>query len=293
MVISKDILIAVNQLEIRARRNVAALLAGNYKSPFRGSGMSFKEFRPYEPGDDVRHISWQVTARTGHAALKLYEEERELNIILLVDVSGSSLFQMKSVRRIDMYADLVALLGLAAVKAGDNVGMLFFNEKPVSFLPPRRSKDHVLSGLSYLLAQELETKKSDLRSALKFIAATVKTRSLVILLSDFLVPDFREELCLAGSKHEVLLFQCFDDAERLQSIEGIFEVQDPETGELLLLDANSPKMRKSIKEHHLQFGAALATMARSARAEVLALNVNEDYAKQVVHFFRRRGPSRL
>lgn len=293
MQISKDILQAVNQLEIRSRRNVAALLSGNYKSPFHGSGMAFKDFRPYEPGDDVRHISWQVTARTGHTALKLYEEERELNIILVVDVSGSSLFQMKSKRRVEMYADLVALLGLAAVKAGDKVGMLFFNDKPVSFLAPKRSKDHILTGLTYLMSQELESKKSDLRPALKYLASSVKTRSLVIVLSDFLVPDFRDELMQISNRHELLLFQCYDEAERLQSIEGIFEVQDPETGDFLLLDANSKGLKKAVSDQHREFEASLKQLAQSNRTDFLKLNVNDDYAKNVVHFFHRRGPTRL
>lgn len=293
MNISKEILQAVNQLEIKSRRNVAALLSGNYKSPFHGSGMSFKDFRPYEPGDDTRHISWQVTARTGHTTFKLYEEERELNIILVVDISGSSLFQMRSKRRVDMYADLVALLGLAGVKAGDKVGILFFNEKPVSFLAPKRSRDHIFTGLSFLLSQELNSKKSDIRPALKYLSASVKTRSLVILLSDFLVPDFREELLHISNRHEVLMFQCFDDAERLQSIEGIFEVQDPETGEFLLLDANSKGLRKAVMEQHKKFEAKLHQVAQGNRVDFLKLNVNDDYAKRVVQFFLRRGPTRL
>lgn len=293
MKISKEILQAVNQLEIRSRKNVAALLAGNYKSPFHGSGMSFKDFRPYEAGDDVRHISWQVTARTGHTTFKLYEEERELNIILVIDISGSSLFQLHGKKRIEMYADLVALLGLAGIKAGDKVGMLFFNEKVVSYLTPKRAKDHIFTGLNFLLGQELKSKKSDLRSALKFIGTSVKTRSLVIVLSDFLVPEFRDELIQISNRHEVLLCQCFDEAERLQSIEGIFEVEDPETGEFLLLDANCKGLRKAVLEQHRQFENDLAKLSQNNRIDFLKLNANEDYAKRLVQFFHRRGSSRL
>src|SRR5262249_49661131 len=149
-----ELLRAVSELQITPRRNVYTLLAGNYRSPFRGSGMQFKEFRHYQEGDDIRHMSWTVTARTGRATMKVYEEERELNVVLAVDVSGSSLFGLMAQRKIDMYAELLAVMGLAAVKSGDNLGLLLFNDQPVHYLPPRRTRDHVKVALTKLLEQD-------------------------------------------------------------------------------------------------------------------------------------------
>lgn len=292
MQFSEPLLRAVSQLELRARRRVAALLSGNYRSPFRGSGMQFKEFRHYEPGDDIRHMSWPVTARTGRATVKVYEEERELDVVLLIDVSGSSLFGVGRKRRIDMYGDLSALVGLAAVRSGDNIGALFFNDQAGLYLPPTRSRSQVLVLLTHLMSQKMRDQRSDLRPALIHAESVLRTRSLVLVLSDFLVPDFEQELRLLARRHEVILVHCSADAERGMGLKGVFEVRDPESGEYWMLDGNSPTTRKQLAEYQTLLSGRLEDTARKAKAHYLCLSLEDDYFQRVVHFFRGRVPNR-
>lgn len=291
--IPPKILAAVAQLEIRARRNLTALLAGNYRSAFRGSGMQFKEFRHYEPGDDIRHMSWAVTARTGRATVKIYDEERELNVMLLADVSGSSVFGSTGQRKIDMYGELMTLIGLAALKSGDNYGTVLFSDKAEGYLAPGKSRGQVLAGLTKLLTCEPEGKRSDIRAGLTFLQNVLKGRSLAIVVSDFLAPDFSRELISVSRKHEVVLIHCFDDAETGRGLSGVHEVCDPETGEYYLLDANSARTRDKLFHYQRDLRERLQEMCRQARADYLCLSVEDDYLQRLVHFFRRRGPARL
>lgn len=293
MKFSEELLRAVEELELRSRRRIAALLAGDYHSTFRGSGMQFKEFRQYEPGDDIRHMSWNVTARTGHATVKVYEEERELDVILLVDVSGSSLFGSQSKKKIDMYAELTALIGLAAVRSGDNLGLLLFHHEPVLYLPPRRTRDHVRVSLTHLLSQPMRGETSDLRPALRYAQKVLRNRSLVMVISDFLVPGFADELRAISKRHELLLLHCSGDAERGAGVRGIYEVWDPESGEFLVLDANSKKTRERLAQAQLQLSQELEDACRQSKSDYLPLSVEDDYLKRLVEYFRRRGPARV
>ncbi len=282
---------AVAQLEIRSRRNIASLLVGDYRSSFRGSGMQFKEFRNYEPGDDIRHMSWQVTARTRKPTVKIYEEERELNVLVMVDVSGSTLFGRPHQRKIDMYGEVTALLGLAAVKSGDPFGSLLFSQKVDAYLPPRRTQDHVRTSMLRILQQPLAGARSDLRPALAFARKVLKVRSLVVILSDFLMPPFRAELQALARRHEVVLFHGFDDAER-GNLDGLYPVWDPESGEYLLLDGNSKRVKKRLAEYQTELVDGLQDMGRSCGADYLPLSVEDDYLRRVVSFFRGRGSRR-
>lgn len=288
-----ELLRAIEQLEIRARRRVTALLAGNYRSAFRGSGMQFKEFRHYEEGDDIRHMSWQVTARTGRATIKTYEEERELDVILVVDVSGSSLFGNGNKRKIDMYSELVAVLGLATVKSGDNLGLHLFNDKPGLYLPARRSREQVHSAIAHVLAQPLRGTKSDLRPVFNFLETVLKHRSIIIVLSDFWMPSFRNEAIRLAKHHELVLLHCYDDAERGLSMKGILEVWDPEQLTFCVIDGNSKQVQRVLSEHHMKLTNELESIVRSSRSDYLTLSLEDDYLERLVHFFKHRGPSRL
>lgn len=283
------LLTAADQLELSSLRRVSALLSGHYQSPYQGSGMQFKEFRPYQFGDDVRHMSWQVTAKTGHPTLKIYEEDRELNIILMVDTSGSSLFGISQTRKIEMYQELVALFGLAASKNNDNFGTLFFNDQPTQFLPPRRSRSHVLLALSKLQSQVLEGKKSDLRPSLQYLARFVKTPSLIFIISDFITPSFQNELTALTKKHEVIFLHCFDDAERGSCLKGVYEVRDPETGELHLLDGSSSRLKADLLKNFSELSIKLERLAHNTKSEYLPLSVQDDYLQRVVRHFKSRG----
>ncbi len=286
------VLQAVAELDLHARRNITSLLAGNYRTPHRGSGMQFKEFRHYEPGDDIRHMSWAVTARTGRATIKLYEEERELDILVLVDTSGSSLFGSKKARKIEMYQDLLALIGLASIKSGDNPGLLLFNSKPGTYFPPRRTREQVMVSLVELERQKLQGNKSDLRPALQFAHAVLKNRALIFIVSDFLLPSFKEELSLITRKHEVVLLHCYDDFEEGKMDEGVYEVCDPETGDFFLIDGNSAQTRLTLLEHQKDLRGQLRAQARACGSDFLSLNLQEDYLRNVVRYFNLRGLSK-
>lgn len=283
---------AADQLELSSLRRLSALLSGHYPSPFQGSGMQFKDFRPYQFGDDIRHMSWQVTARTGHPTLKTYEEDRELNIIVMVDVSGSSLFGISERRKIEMYQELVALLGLAASKTNDNFGTLFFDNQPLLYIPPRKSRSHVLLALSKLQSLALEGRKSDLRPSLRYLSRFLKTPSLVLILSDFLTPPFEDELKTLSTKHEVVLVHCFDDAERGSILKGVYEGRDPETGEFYLVDGNSLELQRGLLNQFTKLSMSLEQTARDTKSDYLPLSVQDDYLQRVVRHFKSRGASK-
>jgi uncharacterized protein (DUF58 family) len=255
--------------------------------------MQFKEFRHYEPGDDIRHMSWPVTARTKRATIKTFEEERELDVILVVDVSGSSVFGARHKRKIDMYAELAAVIGLASIRSGDNFGLLLFSEAVELYLPPKRTRNQVLVAVTQILAQGLTGRRSDLRPAFPYLQGVLRNRSLILVISDFLMPNFEVALSSASKKHEILLMHCYDDAERGSGIDGVYEVLDPESSEFFVLDANSRATKRALAEFHTKHSGYLENLARDSRADYMCLCIEDDYLQRLVHFFRTRGPARL
>ncbi|NBX93693.1 MAG: DUF58 domain-containing protein [Proteobacteria bacterium] len=283
-----SLLHAVEQIDLFSRRRLASPYVGTAESPFRGTGMQFKEFRQYEPGDDVRHISWTTTAKTGKPILKVYEEEREITVILLVDASGSSLFGSGALRKVDMYAEVIALLGMGALKCNHNVGLLFFDQEVKRFFPPSRSKEQVLTSINFLLNLDLDKRPSDIRPALSFCQKALKEKCLVLILSDFLMTSFSLELSPLGRHHELILLQGYDDSERLISSKGVTEICDPESGDFYLLDSESLFFRKTLAQYYSTFTNQLEQTARECRADFLPLSVQDDYLQRLVHFFGQR-----
>ncbi|NBX75893.1 MAG: DUF58 domain-containing protein [Proteobacteria bacterium] len=283
-----ELLHAIDLIEFHCRRRLPSSYTGSHESTFRGSGMQFKEFRQYEIGDDPRHISWTTTAKTGKPTLKVYEEEREINVFLLVDTSGSSLFGSGSRRKIDMYSEVVALLAMGAIKSNYRIGLLFFDSEVRTFMPPTRNKEDILQSLNALSYLDLTNKTSDLTQPLTFCQKVLKHRSLLFILSDFLLPSFKGQLLPLSSKHEVILLQGYDDSERLISSSGISEICDPESGEFFLLDAESPFFRKSLTSFYASFTAQIEETASACQADFLPLSVQDDYLQRLVHFFSAR-----
>jgi uncharacterized protein (DUF58 family) len=291
MVLDEAILRAAADIELRARRRLVALLSGHYLSPFRGAGMEFKEFRRYEPGDDLRHISWTVTARTGRPTVKVFDEERELDIVVAVDVSGSAGLGLAR-RRLDAYADLMALLGLAALYADDKVGFFFFDERPCRFLPPKRTRAQLLGALAQLLSQRLDGRRTELSAPFVALDRLLKHPTLVIVLSDFIAPDFRPALVALGRRHDVVLLHCFSDLERGASLSGVHVIRDPETGESSLLDAGSRRVRGVLANAHAELRRRLEDDCATAGADYHPVNIDEDYVSNVTNYFRARGAFR-
>lgn len=287
------VLEAVAQLKIYATRNVATLVSGNYRSAFRGSGMQFKEFRHYEPGDDIRHMSWTVTARTGKPTIKTYEEERELNVVLLVDISGSTLFGSGNQRKLDMMAELVSVIGLAALDSGDKLGVLFFSDGPGAYFPPKRNREQLGMLLTQLLSQPRVGNRSDLRPALRFLSQVLKQKSIVIVLSDFWLPDFESTLVPVAERHETIFLHCFDDGERGALKAGIVEAWHPEEQSFFLVDGNSAAVRRALAEKHTGLVNGLEALCHRTRTDYLSMSRQDDYLKRLISFFRFRGPSRI
>lgn len=283
-----ELLHAIELLEFHSRKRLASSYIGNDESPYRGSGMQFKEFRQYEFGDDIRHISWTTTARTGKTQLKLYEEEREINVFMLVDTSGSSLFGSSQRKKIDMYAEVMALLGMASLKENFRFGALFFDTKVREYIPPTRNKDEILSTLNHLINLDLEKKQSDIRPALQFCSQLLKHRTLVVVLSDFLLEPFTSELVSLGTKHELILLQGYDDSERLLSSRGVYEICDPESGDFYLLDSESAVFRKTLSGYYARFTGQLEQLARTCQADFLPLSVQDDYLQRLIYFLGGR-----
>jgi len=283
-----ELLHAIDLIEFHCRRRLPSSYIGSHESTYRGSGMQFKEFRPYEMGDDPRHISWTTTAKTGKPTLKLYEEEREINVFLLVDTSGSSLFGSGARRKIDMYSEVAALLAMGSIKSNYRIGFLFFDNEVRNFMPPTRNKEEILQSLNSLLNLDLSNKTSDLTQPLAFCHKILNHRSLVFIISDFLLPSFKNQLLPLSSKHEVILLQGYDDSERLLSNRGISEICDPESGEFFLLDAESPFFRQSLTSFYARFTNQLEETARVCQADFLPLSVQDDYLQRLVHFFSAR-----
>jgi uncharacterized protein (DUF58 family) len=230
-------------------------------------------------------MSWSVTARTQRPTVKVYEEERELNVLLLVDVSGSVLVG-NSGRKTTMYAELAALVGLAAINAGDPFGTLLFTDSVKSYLPLRRSEEHIRVAMLKILEQPFLNARSDLRPALAYAQKVLKVRSLVLILSDFLVPGFETQLFSLARRHEVILLHGYEGLEAGRGLQGVYATQDPESGEFSVLDGNALSMRQQLANFQNELSNKLRTLGRSCGAEYLSLSVEDDYLQQVVHFFR-------
>lgn len=284
---SDKLLRAAALIELKPRRRAAALLSGNFRSAYRGTGMHFKEFRSYELGDDIRHMSWQVTARTQKATVKVYEEERELNAVVIADVSGSALVGSRQKQKKDFFTEVAALIGLAATKAGDPFSLLLFTDAVKAYFPPRRTKSHVRSCLKHFRSEPYVGSKTDLRPALVRARQMLKSRSLIYILSDFEGPPFEMELRALAARHEITLIHGTTPSEKGENLDGVYPSFDPETGESLLVDGGSLATRKTLKEISKGSEQKLRKMARLAGVEYLPLSVEDDYLNQLVTFFRR------
>lgn len=283
-----ELIHAIDLLELKPKQRLASPFVGEHESHSRGAGMHFKEFRPYEFGDDIRHISWSTTARTGKPTLKVYDEEREIHVFIVVDISGSSLFGSGERRKIDMYSEVVALIAMSALKYNYRFGSVFTDSEVQSFSPPTRKKEEILSGVNQLQTLNLQKRQSDLRPALQLCNRLLKHKTLLIILSDFILPPFQAELHALSTRHEIILMQGYDDSERFLSSKGISEICDPETGQFFVMDSESPFCRRAVQSYYATFLQNLEKVAQQCRADFLPLSVQDDYLQRVVHFFNER-----
>jgi len=285
----REVLRRVRRLEIRTRKVVDESLAGSYHSVFRGRGMEFAEVREYEPGDDVRTIDWNVSARLGHPFVKKFTEERELTVMLVVDGSGSARFGTGPATKIELAAEVAALLAFSAIRNNDRVGLLLFTDRIERFVPPRRGREHALRVLRELLAFETAGRGTDIERALEVLRRVVTKRAVLFLVSDFEDSGYEKTLRVLARKHDVVAISVSDPRESVLPDVGLVAAEDPETGALVLLDAGSARVRSAYASRAEASREATVRALKSAGVELLALSTAEPYDRPLVRFFRERA----
>lgn len=284
----REIVRQIRRLQLKARRAVEDLLGGEYHSVFKGMGMAFEEVREYQPGDDIRTIDWNVTARMGHPFIKRYIEERELTVILLVDWSGSHQFGSGRQQKREVAAELAAVLAFSAISNNDKVGLIGFTDQVECFVPPRKGTRHVLRLIRDALYYQPKHRKTSIRAGLQFLNRIQHRRAIVFLLTDFLDSGFEPMLKRTARRHDVLAIHIGDPREKEMPIAGLLEVVDAETGQQLLVDGRSRRTRAHFSELAASRREALQRLARSARIDLLEVGTDGGHLDALVQFFRQR-----
>jgi uncharacterized protein (DUF58 family) len=285
----REVIRRVRRLEIRTRRLVDESLAGSYHSMFRGRGMEFAGVREYSLGDDVRTIDWNVSARMGHPFVKIFTEERELTVVLVVDVSGSNRFGTSPATKMQMAAEVGALLAFSAIRNNDQVGLLLFSDRVERFLRPRKGREHALRVLREVLTVEPAGCGTRLGEALQFLQHVVTKRAVVFLISDFQDEGYERTLRVVAQKHDVVAIAVSDPREAALPEVGLVSVEDPETLERGILDAGSSAVRRAYAEFAEHLRQQLRTTLRRAGVDLLELSTGESYELPMVRFFRERA----
>ena len=283
-----EIVKKVRRIQIVANRMVDDLFAGEYHSAFRGRGMEFDEVREYQPGDEVRTIDWNVTARAGHPFVKRHKEERELTVIFLVDVSASGAFGSIERSKLELILEVAALLMFSALKNNDKVGLGLFCDEVLRYLPPRKGKSNVLRFIRELVAARPVARETRIGEALAYLNRVQKRRAVVFLLSDFLGSDWSRELAVASRRHDVTAITVADPRECELDPAGFVVLRDAETGELVELDTGSRKLRERFADLARERAAAVTRELRRARVDELAIRNGKDYTAEMHRFFRMR-----
>ncbi len=286
--LTKELLKQVRQIEIRTKGLVNQVFSGEYHSVFKGRGMEFSEVREYQFGDDIRNIDWNVTARFGHPFIKIFEEERELTVMLMVDLSGSLIFGTVEKTKQQVAAELSAILAFSALKNNDKVGLILFTDKIEKFVPPRKGRSHVLRIIREVLSFEPEGKSTNLKAALEYLNSTIKKRSIVFLLSDFMDTGYEKILRIIGKKHDLIGVVLNDKRESEIPAMGLVELTDAETGEERWVDTSSTKIQKRLKEVRSDMIRKRKSLFISSRLDSIEVQTGDDYVKPLVQFFRLR-----
>lgn len=286
--IPKELLKKVRQIQIRTARVVNDLLAGQYHSAFRGRGMEFEEVSPYQIGDDVRLIDWNVSARYGEPFIKKFREERELTVMLVVDASRSGFFGSSNQFKLDLAAELCAVLAFSAIRSNDKVGLILFTDTVEKYVPPRKGTQHVLRIVRELLYFEPAGKGTDIAEALNFLNRVTIRKSVCFLVSDFLTEGFEAALRIARRRHDLIPIVVSDPREHELPNVGFVELEDPETGEVALVDTASRSLRRSYAARTSRRVTARETMFRRMDTEVIEIETDRPYVEPLVRFFRKR-----
>jgi len=286
--LSKELLKQVRQIEIRTKGLVNQVFSGEYHSVFKGRGMEFSEVREYNFGDDIRNIDWNVTARFGHPYIKIFEEERELTVILLVDLSGSLAFGSIDKTKQQIATELSAILAFSALKNNDKVGLFLFSDKIEKFIPPRKGRKHVLRIIRELLSFKPEGKTTNIKAALEHMNHAIKKKSIVFLISDFMDEGYEKILRIVGKKHDLIGIVINDQREKSIPKMGLVKFTDAETGMERWIDSSSSKVQSWIKQYYARLISERKTLFIKSRLDSIEIKTGENYVTPLVNFFRLR-----
>lgn len=286
--ISKDILKKIQQIQIHTRRLVNEAFVGEYHSVFKGRGMEFDEVREYQPGDEIRTIDWNVTARMGHPFIKRYVEERELTVMLLVDVSASGNFGSIKHLKNEVATEICAILAFSAIKNNDKVGMIMFTDKIEKFIPPKKGPKHVLRVIRELLCSQPTGKGTNISVALEYLNKITHRRTISFVVSDFIANDYAHALRIANKRHDMIAITIVDPREQELPNVGFVELRDAESGEILLLDTADSLARKEFCALSNRRRQEQSRLFRSMGVDEILINTNRHYVEPIVRFFRIR-----
>ncbi len=284
----REVIRQIRRLQIRARRAVENLVGGEYHSVFRGMGLAFEEVREYQPGDDIRTIDWNVTARMGHPFIKRYIEERELTVLLVVDCSASHQFGTLLQQKREVIAELAAVLAFSAISNNDKVGLIAFTDRVERFVPPRKGSRHVLRLIRDILFYQPAHRGTALREGLDFLNRILHRRAIVFLLSDFLDRGFERTFKRTARHHDLIAIRITDPREEDLPAVGLLELEDAESGARVLLDTSSRRVREGLRAAARQRREALQQLARSARADLVEVSTDGSHLDALIRFFHVR-----
>ena len=286
---TQDILRKVRKIEIKTRGLSQNIFAGQYHSAFKGRGMAFSEVRDYQFGDDVRDIDWNVTARFHHPYVKVFEEERELTVMLLIDVSGSLEFGTTHQMKRDMATEIAATLAFSAIQNNDKIGVIFFSDRIEKYIPPKKGRKHILYIIREMLAFHPESRKTDVGMAVAYFTRVMKRKCTAFILSDFYTrKNFQKEIQIANSKHDVVAIQIYDPrAKKLPDI-GLLKIRDAETGHEMFIDTSSKKLRLAHTQYWMEREEELKVTFAKSNMDWISVATNDDYVKSMMMLFAQR-----
>jgi uncharacterized protein (DUF58 family) len=283
-----ELLKKVRKIEIKTRGLASQLFSGEYHSVFKGRGMSFSEVREYQIGDDVRSIDWNVTARFNHPFVKIFEEERELTVMLLVDVSGSGDFGTAQQLKKDLSTELCAVLAFSALQNNDKVGLIFFSNIIEKFIPPKKGRTHILRIVRELIDFHPQHNKTNISEALRFLTSAIKKRSIAFLISDFLDKQFEDALKIANKKHDVVAIRVYDKREEEIPKVGLLRLADAETGNVMWVDSSNPSIQNSFKKWLSTKEEILKNTFRKSGVDGIHIRTDQSYVQPLINFFKMR-----
>jgi len=283
-----ELLKKVRKIEIRSRGLTRQIFAGEYHSAFRGRGMAFSEVREYQFGDDIRNIDWNVTARLGHPYVKVFEEERELTVMLLVDVSRSGDFGTLASTKREMMTEIAAVLAYSVIANNDKVGLMLFSDSVEKYIPPKKGRGHMLRIIREMLSFEPTGSGTSLSEPLRFLTNVLRKRCTAFVLSDFMAPPFTEALRIASGKHDVVALRISDRREKELPDVGFMKVTDPESGKEMWIDTSSSAIRRDYAEHWRKHDQAVTAAFVSSGVDVASISTGEDYIKPLISLFKHR-----